>query len=173
MPIPNTKTEILVGAFVMLGIAALGYLSISIGGLQLVAPDHYVLKARFESVGDLKQGAPIRLAGVKVGQVTSVRLKDYSAEAELSIGRALVLPKDSVASIRTEGLLGNTYVALSPGGSLENLHDGGLVSRTEPALDLSDLLARYAFGQHSSTPTESAPSGGGPGRDEVFSDPLR
>jgi len=156
----------------MLGIAALGYLSISIGGLQLVAPDRYVLKARFESVGDLKQGAPIRLAGVKVGQVTSVTLKGYSAEAELSIGRALVLPKDSVASIRTEGLLGNTYVSLSPGGSLEDLRDGGLVSRTEPAIDLSDLLARYAFGQHSS-PTDSAPSGGGPSHDDVFSDPLR
>ena len=101
MPAPNTRTEILVGAFVMLGIAALAYLSISIGGLQLVAPDRYVLKARFESVGDLKQGAPIRLAGVKVGQVTNVRLKDYSAEVELSIRRGLVLPKDSVASIRS------------------------------------------------------------------------
>ncbi|HXK19594.1 MAG TPA: outer membrane lipid asymmetry maintenance protein MlaD [Polyangiaceae bacterium] len=172
MTTPNTKTEILVGAFVMLGIAALGYLSISIGGLQLVKPDSYVLKARFASVGDLKQGAPIRLAGVKVGQVASVKLKDYSAEAELSIGRALVLPKDSVASIRSEGLLGNTYVSLTPGGSLENLHDGGLVSQTEPAINLSNLLARYAFGQHSA-PAEPASSGGGPGKDEVFSDPLR
>lgn len=172
MPTPNTKTEMLVGAFVMLGIAALGYLSISIGGLQLVAPDRYVLKARFASVGDLKQGAPIRLAGVKVGQVTGVRLKDYSAEADLSIARALVLPKDSVASIRSEGLLGNTYVALSPGGSLENLRDGGMVTRTEPAIDLSDLLARYAFGRRSD-PGESAPSSVGPSHDEVFSDPLR
>lgn len=172
MPTPNTKTEILVGAFVMLGIAALGYLSISIGGLQLVSPDRYVLKARFASVGDLKPGAPIRLAGVKVGQVTSVKLKDYSAEADLSIGRALVLPKDSVASIRTEGLLGNTYVSLTPGGSLENLRDGGLVSQTEPAIDLGDLLARYAFGQRSA-PAAPAPSNGEPDHDEVFSDPLR
>lgn len=168
----NTKTEFLVGAFVMLGIAALGYLSISIGGLQLVAPDHYVLKARFASVGDLKVGAPIRLAGVKVGQVTNVQLKDYTAEAELSVGRALTLPKDTIASIRTEGLLGNTYVALSPGGSLENLRDGAQVSHTEPAIDLSDLLARYAFGQRSA-PAEPNPSGGGPAHDEVFSDPLR
>ena len=172
MPTPNTKTEILVGTFVMLGIAALGYLSISIGGLQLVAPDRYVVKARFASVGDLKQGAPIRVAGVKVGQVAGIRLKDYSAETELSIGRSIVLPKDTVASIRSEGLLGNTYVSLTPGGSLENLHDGGLVSQTEPAIDLSDLLARYAFGPRS-TATEPASNGGGPSHDEVFSNPLR
>lgn len=171
MATPNTKTEIVVGAFVMLGIAALGYLSISIGGLQLVAPDRYVLKARFASVGDLKEGAPIRLAGVKVGQVTSIRLDNYAAEAELSVGRALVLPKDTVASIRTEGLLGNTYVSLTPGGSLENLRDGAKVSHTEPAIDLSDLLARYAFGQRSA-PAESSPSSGA-NHDEVFSDPLR
>lgn len=156
----------------MLGIAALGYLSISIGGVQLIAPDRYLVKARFASVGDLKQGAPIRLAGVKVGQVTALRLKDYTAETELSIARSIVLPKDTVASIRSEGLLGNAYVSLSPGGSLENLRDGGLISQTEPAVDLSDLLARYAFGQHSA-PAESPSNGGGPSHDDVFSDPLR
>jgi phospholipid/cholesterol/gamma-HCH transport system substrate-binding protein len=171
MPAATTKTEVLVGAFVMLGIAALGYLSISIGGLELVAPDRYVLKAPFASVGDLKQGAPIRLAGVKVGQVDSVRLKDYLAEAQLSIDRSVVLPKDTVASIRTEGLLGNTYVALTPGGSLENLRDGALISQTEPAIDLSDLLARYAFGAREN-PTGQAPSAGGAGAGASSGDSL-
>ena len=172
MATANTKAEVLVGAFVMLGIAALGYLSISIGGLQLVAPDRYALKARFASVGDLKQGAPIRIAGVKVGQVANVQLKDYLAEAELSIARSVVLPKDTVASIRSEGLLGNTYVSLTPGGSLENLHDGALIAQTEPAIDLSDLLARYAFGTRGSA-AEPAPAAGGSGNNEPFSDPLR
>jgi phospholipid/cholesterol/gamma-HCH transport system substrate-binding protein len=166
----NTKTEIMVGAFVMLGVAALGYLSISIGGLQLVSPERYMLKARFASVGDLKQGAPIRLAGVKVGQVTDVRLKNYLAEAELAVERSVALPKDTVASIRSEGLLGDTYVSLSPGGSLENLRDGALVSRTEPAIDLSDLLARYAFGKPSA-PAASSP-GADPAQDDLFSEPM-
>lgn len=171
MKTPNTKTEVLVGAFVLLGIAALAYLSVSIGGLELVHADRYLLRARFASVGDLKQGAPIRIAGVKVGQVTRVALKDYLAETELSLDRAVVLPKDTVASIRTEGLLGNTYVSLSPGGSLENLSGGALVARTEPALDLSDLLARYAFGP-GSAPAEPAPAGVEPPKNEPF-DPLR
>lgn len=165
----HTKTEVMVGAFVMLGVAALGYLSISIGGLQLVTPDRYVLKARFASVGDLKQGAPIRLAGVKVGQVTDVRLKDYLAEAELAVTRSVTLPKDTVASIRSEGLLGDTYVSLSPGGSLENLRDGGLVARTEPAIDLSDLLARYAFGKPGETAASSPQAGA---QDDLFSEPV-
>jgi phospholipid/cholesterol/gamma-HCH transport system substrate-binding protein len=171
MATPNTKTEILVGSFVMLGIAALGYLSISIGGLELVPPDRYLLKARFASVGDLKQGAPVRLAGVRVGQVTDVRLKDYLAEAELAIGRSLVLPKDTVASIRSEGLLGDTYVSLSPGGSLENLRDGSLVTQTEPAIDLSDLLARYAFGKRAE-PGDAKPTDAGNGNKDETRDEL-
>lgn len=164
---PNTKTEILVGVFVMLGIAALGYLSISIGGLELFPPARYVLKAQFASVGDLKPGAPVRLAGVKVGQVSDVRLKDYLAETDLTIRRDLVLPQDTIASVRSEGLLGDTYVSLTPGGSLQNLAAGSRIARTEPAIDLSDLLARYAFGGHAS----SAPAASGKDKDDPFSEP--
>lgn len=167
----HTKTEILVGAFMMLGIAALAYLSVSIGGLEVFAPERYVVRARFESVGDLKPGAPIRLAGVKIGQVVSVELKDYLAETKLSIGRAILLPRDTVASIRSEGLLGDTYVTLTPGGSLENLRDGALVTHTEPAIDLSDLLARYAFGKHDMPAKE--PGGEAPGKDPFAKDPLQ
>jgi phospholipid/cholesterol/gamma-HCH transport system substrate-binding protein len=167
MSTAHTKTEVLVGLFVMLGLGALGYLSVSIGGLELVPPDRYVLKARFASVGDLKEGAPIRLAGVKVGEVQSVRLKDYLAETELAIGRSIELPKDTIASIRSEGLLGDVYVSLTPGGSLKNLHAGELVAQTEAAVDLTDLLARYAFGQRAAPADEpSAP-------DDALSDPLK
>lgn len=165
----HTKTEVLVGGFVMLGVAALGYLSISIGGLELLPPDRYVIKARFASVGDLKKGAPIRLAGVKVGAVTAVQLRDYLAETDLAIGRTVELPKDTIASIRTEGLLGNTYVSLTPGGSLQSLRQGDLVAQTEPAIDLGDLLARYAFGERSEPPEPGARDAGAA---EVFSDPL-
>jgi phospholipid/cholesterol/gamma-HCH transport system substrate-binding protein len=168
----HTKTEILVGAFMMLGIAALAYLSVSIGGLEVVAPDRYVVRARFESVGDLKPGAPIRLAGVKIGQVASVELKDYLAETRLAIGRTIQLPKDTVASIRSEGLLGDTYVALTPGGSLENLREGMLLTHTEPAIDLSDLLARYAFGKREAEPSKE-PASDAPGKDPFSKDPLQ
>jgi phospholipid/cholesterol/gamma-HCH transport system substrate-binding protein len=167
----HTKTEILVGAFMMLGIAALAYLSVSIGGLEVLAPERYLVRARFESVGDLKPGAPIRLAGVKIGQVASVELKDYLAETRLAVDRAVQLPKDTVASIRSEGLLGDTYVALTPGGSLDNLGEGGLLAHTEPAIDLSDLLARYAFGKPEAEPGKEP--AGEPSKDPLLKDPLQ
>jgi phospholipid/cholesterol/gamma-HCH transport system substrate-binding protein len=171
MSLPHTKNEVLVGMFVMLGIAALAYLSISIGGLELFPPERYAIKARFASVGDLKQGAPVRLAGVKVGEVTAVRLADYLAEADLAVGRSISLPKDTIASIRTEGLLGDTYVSLTPGGSLDNLRPGDLVAQTEPAIDVSDLLARYAFGSRGE-PVDREPSDAGARDSDVFKDPL-
>jgi phospholipid/cholesterol/gamma-HCH transport system substrate-binding protein len=155
----------------MLGIVALGYLSVSIGGLELWTRDRYVVTARFASVGDLKPGAPIRIAGVKVGTVRAVGLQDYRAVVDLAIQSAVDLPKDTIASIRTEGLLGNRYVSLSPGGSLETLHAGDLVAQTEPAIDLNDLLGRYAFGRSSSSPSDDAPDAGA--ASDVFSNPLK
>jgi phospholipid/cholesterol/gamma-HCH transport system substrate-binding protein len=171
MSASHTKTEIAVGAFVILGIAAVGYLSISIGSLEILPQDRYVVRARFSSVGGLKPGAPIRIAGVKVGTVSGVGLKDYQAVADLSIRRSVQLPKDTIASVRTEGLLGNTFVSLSPGGSLQTLHAGELVAQTEPAIDLADLLARYAFGRGGKSGDAEPPDGGA--HTDVFSDPLQ
>jgi phospholipid/cholesterol/gamma-HCH transport system substrate-binding protein len=169
MPASHTKTEVMVGAFMMLGVAALSYLSISIGSLEILPQDRYVVRACFSSVGGLKEGAPVRIAGVKVGTVTALRLKDYQATADLSVRRWVELPKDTIASIRTEGLLGNAFVSLSPGGSLQTLHPGDLIAQTEPAIDLADLLARYAFGRSEKSSNET-PDGGV--RTDVFPDPL-
>ena len=170
MSASHTTTEVMVGAFVMLGIAAVGYLSISIGSLEILPQDLYVVRAQFSAVGGLKKGAPIRIAGVKVGTVSALVLKDYQAAADLSIRRSVDLPKDTIASVRTEGLLGNAYVSLSPGGSLQTLHAGDLIAQTEPAIDLADLLARYAFGRGGKSGDEERPDGGP--RTDVFSDPL-
>ena len=154
----------------MLGIAAIGYLSISIGHLEVLPQDRYVVRARFASVGGLKPGAAIRIAGVKVGTVSALGLKDYRAEADLSIHRAIELPKDTIASIRTEGLLGNVFVSLSPGGSLQTLHAGDLIAQTEPAIDLTDLLSRYAFDRTGKPVEADGPDGGA--HTDVFSDPV-
>lgn len=140
-----TRTEMIAGAFVLAGAALLAYLSISIGGLTLGSRDRYRLSARFSDVGDLKAGAPVKLAGVTVGEVVSIALVDYVGEATLVIDRQVVLPRDTIASVATAGLLGDAYLSLSPGASEQNLADGGRISRTEPALNLADLIGRYAF----------------------------
>jgi phospholipid/cholesterol/gamma-HCH transport system substrate-binding protein len=141
-----TRMEIVTGIFVVLGLGALGYLSISVGGLRVGPRDTYRVSARFANVGDLKARAPVKIAGVNVGRVESIRLSDYYGEVELAIGRNIALPKDTIASIATSGLLGESYVGLSPGGAEANLSDGGRITHTEPAINISDIIGRTAFG---------------------------
>jgi phospholipid/cholesterol/gamma-HCH transport system substrate-binding protein len=148
-----TRTEMVAGGFLLLALALVGYLSISIGGLSIAPKDRYGVTARFSNVGDLKRGAPVKVAGVTVGDVESIRLVDYVAEARLAIDRKVVLPRDTIASVATAGLLGDAYLSLSPGGSERSLGDGDRIARTEPALNLADLIGRYAFGKSNDSPS--------------------
>jgi phospholipid/cholesterol/gamma-HCH transport system substrate-binding protein len=141
-----TRTEIIAGSFVLLALGLLAYLSISIGGFSVTPEHRYRVTARFSNVGDLKPGDPVKLAGVTVGKVQAIRLVNYYGDVELAISRGLQLPTDTIASIATAGLLGDAYVSLSPGPAEQNLKEGQRITRTEPALNLADLLARYAFG---------------------------
>jgi len=162
-----TKTEIAVGLFVIAGLVAIAYLSVSIAGLDLFVGDRTNLVARFASVGDLKEGAAVKIAGVQVGAVKSIRLDRYAAEAQLAVDPEVALPADTIASIRTEGLLGEAYVMLRPGGSDKNLAAGDRVAQTEPAIDLIDLVVKYAL---SSDSDSSKDKGGGdelPGGDPL------
>ncbi|HEY7374741.1 MAG TPA: outer membrane lipid asymmetry maintenance protein MlaD [Polyangia bacterium] len=154
------RSEIIAGAFVLLGLVLLGYLSISIGGVHLSPRHRYQIRARFANVGDLKARAPVKIAGVTVGEVRSIGLADYFAELGLAIDRGVTLPRDTIASITTAGLLGEAYVALSPGAADNDLRDGDVITHTEPALNVADLLARYAFGGGASP--GAAPDGGAP-----------
>ncbi|MDA1070369.1 MAG: outer membrane lipid asymmetry maintenance protein MlaD [Proteobacteria bacterium] len=105
--------------------------------------------ADFSTVGSLKPGADVRLAGIKVGTVTRLSLGEapfYGAIATLNLRQGLDLPDDSSASIASEGLLGGNYVQISPGGSSDALQDGGQIEYTQPAVDLMDMISRAMFG---------------------------
>ena len=143
---PYTKIEISVGAFVVVGMLALAYLSFTLGGLEFQSRRHYRLTARFSSVGELKLGDTVKLAGVRIGEVTRVKLVDFAAEAELLLDDEVKLPDDTIASIQSAGLLGDAYVSLSPGGSDRDLPSGGRIFHTEPAISITELIAKYAFG---------------------------
>ena len=157
-----TKPQMIVGAFLLLGLALLGYLSVSIGGLRLRREDDYRVLARFSNVGDLKVEAPVKVAGVTAGKVRSIRLVDYFAECELAVDRQVALPKDTIASITTSGLLGESYVSLSPGAAEGNLVDGDRITHTEPALNMADVLGRYAFGSSNKNGETGEPGGDSP-----------
>lgn len=154
---PYTKNEISVGAFVIVGMLALGYLSFTLGGLELKQRE-FSIHARFSSVGELKLGDPVKLAGVRIGEVKSIKLVEYSADAELALDDELKLPDDTIASIQSAGLLGDAYVSLSPGASDHNLASGGRILRTEPAVSLTELISKYAFGSPLSDSATDTPA---------------
>lgn len=141
-----TRLELAVGVFVLIGAAALGYMAFTLGDLSLGAAERYAITARFSSVGELKVGDPVKLAGVTIGEVKRVTLTDFVAQAEFAIDKGVPLPEDTIASVQSAGLLGDAYISLSPGASEKDLPDHGRITRTEPAVSLTELIAKYAFG---------------------------
>jgi phospholipid/cholesterol/gamma-HCH transport system substrate-binding protein len=137
-----------VGFFVLLGLLALAYLSFRVGGLQTRSMSGLVLRAYFDEVGGLTERAPVRIAGVPVGQVRSIRLDPdgYRALVILDVDRSLALPIDTTASIRTDGLLGNQFVALEPGGEEELLAPNDALADTNDALNLEKLIGALVHG---------------------------
>jgi phospholipid/cholesterol/gamma-HCH transport system substrate-binding protein len=142
------KIQITVGIFVFVGLAALSVLAIAMGAGRLSAPDSHVLVARFTNVNGLKAGSPVRIGGVTVGEVKKLALKvdDMSAMVTFKVESQIKLGDDTVAAIRSSGLLGDKFIALKPGASTTLLKDGAVIVDTESTIDLEDLIARFAFG---------------------------
>ena len=135
--------DTVVGLFVLAGLAALGFLSVSVGGLGSRGPSGFALFAHFDEVGALKRRARVAIAGVKVGEVRGIRLgDDYRATVELDLDPSLELPTDTSASIVTSGLLGDQYVVLQLGGEETLLAPGDTISFTEPAVLLERLIGK-------------------------------
>ncbi|MGH7828590.1 MAG: outer membrane lipid asymmetry maintenance protein MlaD [Candidatus Binatia bacterium] len=142
----QTRTEIIVGAFVLVGIICLGYLAIRLGKLELLGNRGYVVYADFASVAGLKVGDPVEIAGVKVGKVESITLADDRARLALRIDPNVKLQEDVIASVRARGLIGDKFVLLTPGASDKLLAAGGKIRETESPPDLPDLLGKIVGG---------------------------
>ena len=141
---PSPVRDLLVGLFVALGLATIAYLSIQVGGVSYAGRGGLVLKATFDEVGGLKPRAPVAVAGVTVGQVRSIELDELlRARVSLEVDEHLALPVDSSAAIRTQGLLGDQFVALEPGGEDALLKDGEEIEFTESALSIERLIGKF------------------------------
>jgi len=136
-----------VGVFVLLGILALGWLSIRLGKVDFVGGKNYTVTADFPTAGGLKSGSSIEIAGVEVGRVSTVQLANYQARLVLSIRNEVKLTEDSIASIKTRGLIGEKFLQISPGGSDRVIKPGGKIIEVEPPIDLEELLSKYVFGK--------------------------
>ena len=136
--------DFLVGLFVFAGLLAIGYLSVSIGGLRYNGRGGLKLHAKFDETGGLKARAPVVISGVKVGQVKAITLTDdFRARVEIDVDQSLKLPVDTTASIVTAGLLGDRYVILQVGGDEEILKSGDEIGFTESAVLLERLIGKF------------------------------
>ncbi len=146
----NSRTlELWVGLFVAVGMAALFMLAMQVSNLSsLGRADGYRLTASFQNVGGLKVRSPVTVSGVRVGRVDAIDydLKSFSAVVTMLIDDNYHgFPEDTSASIFTAGLLGEQYVALEPGGSMQNLGDGGRIQLTQSALVMEQIIGQFLY----------------------------
>jgi phospholipid/cholesterol/gamma-HCH transport system substrate-binding protein len=142
------KLELAVGFFILLGIVALAFLALQVSGLsfQDARRQTYKITAEFNNVAGLKERAKVSIAGVTVGQVTAIRLDPLSARAvvEMAIDQQVdYLTTDSIAGIKTSGVLGEQYVSISVGGAPDVLEDGSKITDTQSAVVLEDLIGKF------------------------------
>ncbi len=141
------KLELVVGVFVLVGIVSLGYLSIKLGKLEIIGGDLYEVEALFNSASGLKPGATVEIAGVEVGRVKAISLKEDRAMVKLAVQNGTKLYSDTIASIKTRGIIGEKFLALSPGGGGDPLKPGDIIRDTEAGLDLEELVSQYVHGK--------------------------
>jgi phospholipid/cholesterol/gamma-HCH transport system substrate-binding protein len=143
----KTSLEIVVGAFLLAGFISFSWLAVKMGDINPFQNETYPMTARFTSISRLKEGSTIELAGVVVGKVSQIELDagDYEAVVHLNIDKTIELTDDSIASIRTSGIIGDKYIKLTPGGSDIILEAGDEIDETESAISLEELVSKYIF----------------------------
>lgn len=142
------KLEFGVGVFILTGLVGLAYLTVKLGAGALVGSETYPLEARFANAGGVTKGGSVMIGGVPVGRVDGVRLdpQDFSAIVEMSILTSVKLPTDTIASVRTSGLIGDKFIALAPGADEDSLQANEQILMTESAVELESLISKMAFG---------------------------
>ncbi|HOX70504.1 MAG: outer membrane lipid asymmetry maintenance protein MlaD [Dokdonella sp.] len=163
---PRRSFQVGTGLFILLGFAALAYLATQTTSVaNHTQGDSYALKAKFSNIGQLKQRAPVKLAGVRIGSVQSIMLDQQSLSAVVTIGidkQYQEIPDDSAAAIFTSGLLGDQYVGIQPGGSPVMFKDGDEVILTQSSMQLEDLIGKFLVsGDSSKAPPKADADGPG------------
>jgi phospholipid/cholesterol/gamma-HCH transport system substrate-binding protein len=140
--------ESVVGIFVLIGLACIGYMTIKLGDLGLFEDNTYPLTARFTQVTGLRAGSVVHMLGLEVGRVGKMTMDQDKqlAVVELRIQKGVKVYDDAIASIKTEGLIGDRYVSIDAGGSGAELRPGDTITETEAPADIMDMVSKYAFG---------------------------
>jgi len=150
----HSRTDIIVGIFVLVGAICLGYLAIRLGKVELFGATGYVVYADFSSVAGLKVGDPAEIAGVRIGKVESLSLVDDRARVALRLDPNVKLQDDVIASVRARGLIGDKFVLITPGASDNIIPPGGRIRETESPQDITDLIGKFVGGDLTSKKDE-------------------
>jgi phospholipid/cholesterol/gamma-HCH transport system substrate-binding protein len=142
----HSRTDILVGVFVLLGLGCLGYLAIRLGKLELFGAQGYVVFADFVSVAGLKLGDPVEIAGVRIGKVEGIGLADDRARLTMRVSDQVKLQEDVIASVRARGLIGDKFVLVTLGSSDKIIPPGGKIRETDSPPDIPDLIGKFVGG---------------------------
>jgi len=145
----NNYVNFLVGLFVLCVIGSLVFMSVTVGGASVSNCGHYTLVAQFENSSGLKEGAFVEMSGVRVGLIKSIKYdpKAYESVVTVSLDNSITVPDDSVASIRTSGIIGDRFLKISSGGSDINMEDGEEFIDTESSISIEELVSKYMFSQ--------------------------
>jgi phospholipid/cholesterol/gamma-HCH transport system substrate-binding protein len=141
--------ETTVGVFLVFGLLCIGYMTVKLGHVSLFGDNAYSLFARFTTVSGLRTGSPVNMLGIEVGRVGRLTMdqKEQRAVVEIRIQKDIRVYADAIASIKTEGLIGDMFLSIDPGGSGKLLGPGETITETQPAVDMVDLIGKYAFGE--------------------------
>jgi phospholipid/cholesterol/gamma-HCH transport system substrate-binding protein len=143
----KANLELIVGIFVLAGLGCLAYLAINLGKMEIYGKGYQVY-GNFDNVSGLKTGAVVEVAGVEVGQVTSIQLTPhYQARVGMKLHYGVEIHDDAIASVRTKGIIGDKFVKVSPGSSEKLIRPGGTIINTESSIDLEELLSSYIHGK--------------------------
>lgn len=152
----SSRVEIMVGVFLLIGFLAFGWLALRLGEVTLLTGGRtYTLDAAFNNVSGLKKGAEIQISGVNVGTVRDIRLdQDNMALVRMQLDQSVHLPVDSMASIKTQGIIGDKYIQIILGGDTHMYAEGDTVVDTESTVDIESLISKFALGQVDASPQD-------------------
>ena len=137
-----------IGLFILIGLGCTAYLAMTLANTTFFSGDSYIISAKFTAVNGLRPGSNVEISGVAVGKVSDIVLDQtlYQAVVTMQVQNAVGIPVDSVAAIKTSGLIGDKYVSITPGADDAMLETGGVIQDTQAALDIEEMISKYVFG---------------------------
>jgi len=140
--------ETVVGLFVVIGLLCITYMAVNLGNVGFIGENTYSLYGKFNTVSGLREGNPVNMLGLEIGRVQKFTMDQENQQVvvEFKLNEGIEVFDDAIASIKTEGLIGDKFVAIDPGGGGDLLEDGDIITDTNSPTDIMDLISKYAFG---------------------------